>query len=479
MAYPMGSGAIIFTGQYSRDYVAPLLNTLPDLKGRKHAVATTPTLAFFQTVNIEVPLTVSCDLVSTQADHECWIRIYGSAAERTRDASRAPDTKAPKGRGLYGQTHPYPPSDLITEWSSAPFFHNLDTPLAPTAYLAITNLEVGYTGPINLDIEYLPQEQVIPSGIKGDTGLSGRTLLVGTVAPTTANGQDGDSYIYKVYTGAVLTDILYYGQKTGGAWPAGFSLIGPGGTPGTPGNTLLSGTVDPTAGVGVDGNFYINKTAWTIFGPKAAGVWPAGVSLIGPPGPGMANPMTTAGDLIVGGAAGAPARLAKGADGQVLTLVAGAEAWATLAAGGGGSNSVASSTAAQTTITTSMPITTTPQSTDGTQILSTTITPLSATSRLRVQGFVPWSSTNLQTMGGAVFRDLNAAAVGGAMHSTAGGQTLHLVIDFTVPSNVIVATTFSLRVGSLNTQPFTINTYPGYNYWGGLLTAWLRVTEVP
>jgi hypothetical protein len=35
---------------------------------------------------------------------------------------------------------------------------------------------------------------------------------------------------------------------------------------------------------------------------------------------GMTNPMTTAGDIIVAGTAGAPARLAKGSDGQVLTV---------------------------------------------------------------------------------------------------------------------------------------------------------------
>lgn len=39
------------------------------------------------------------------------------------------------------------------------------------------------------------------------------------------------------------------------------------------------------------------------------------------------NPMTTAGDLIVGGTAGAAERLAKGADGKVLGVVAGALAW--------------------------------------------------------------------------------------------------------------------------------------------------------
>lgn len=48
---------------------------------------------------------------------------------------------------------------------------------------------------------------------------------------------------------------------------------------------------------------------------------------------GMSNPMTTAGDLIVGGEDGAAGRLAKGTDGQVLSMVSGAPAWA--AAGGG------------------------------------------------------------------------------------------------------------------------------------------------
>ena len=43
---------------------------------------------------------------------------------------------------------------------------------------------------------------------------------------------------------------------------------------------------------------------------------------------GLTNPMTTAGDIIVAGASGAPARLAKGTEGQVLKMVAGLPAWA-------------------------------------------------------------------------------------------------------------------------------------------------------
>ena len=43
---------------------------------------------------------------------------------------------------------------------------------------------------------------------------------------------------------------------------------------------------------------------------------------------GLSNPMTTAQDVIVGGASGTPARLAVGSNGFVLSVVAGAVAWA-------------------------------------------------------------------------------------------------------------------------------------------------------
>jgi len=54
------------------------------------------------------------------------------------------------------------------------------------------------------------------------------------------------------------------------------------------------------------------------------------------PAAGMANPMTTPADIIVGGTAGAPNRLAKGASGQVLTVdpTTGLLAYATPATGG-------------------------------------------------------------------------------------------------------------------------------------------------
>lgn len=50
------------------------------------------------------------------------------------------------------------------------------------------------------------------------------------------------------------------------------------------------------------------------------------------------NPMTAAGDLIVGGTSGAPQRLAIGANGKVLGVSAGALTWVDQTGGGGGSS---------------------------------------------------------------------------------------------------------------------------------------------
>lgn len=48
---------------------------------------------------------------------------------------------------------------------------------------------------------------------------------------------------------------------------------------------------------------------------------------------GMSNPMTAAGDIIIGGTDGEPEKLAKGTDGKVLKMVSGAPAWADDAGG--------------------------------------------------------------------------------------------------------------------------------------------------
>lgn len=81
------------------------------------------------------------------------------------------------------------------------------------------------------------------------------------------------------------------------------------GEDGADGRTVLSGAGAPGGGTGIDGDFYINTSAWEIHGPKAAGVWPAGVDLIGAQGPqgiqGLTGPQGPQGATGPAGANGA------------------------------------------------------------------------------------------------------------------------------------------------------------------------------
>ena len=105
-------------------------------------------------------------------------------------------------------------------------------------------------------------------GPQGTTGPRGSSVLNGSVDPVAGTGVDGDFYIN-------TTSNAIFGPKASGAWGAGTSIGG---------NSVLNGIVDPTSSNGSNGDFYINTASKTIFGPKASGAWPSGTSIIGPQG---------------------------------------------------------------------------------------------------------------------------------------------------------------------------------------------------
>ena len=122
------------------------------------------------------------------------------------------------------------------------------------------------------------------NGTNGTNGADGRTIRYGTGVPNNALGVDGDSYID-------TTNLMFYGPKASGNWPAGISMKGTAGTNGTNGangangNTILSGSASPPSpAIGVNGDFYYNPATFTIYGPKANDAWPAGVVLKGADG---------------------------------------------------------------------------------------------------------------------------------------------------------------------------------------------------
>jgi len=81
----------------------------------------------------------------------------------------------------------------------------------------------------------------------------------------------------------------------------------------------------PASGTFAVGDFSVDQTGsfWVCTVAGTPGTW-ANVA-----GGGLSNPMTTTGDVIIGGGSGTPARLAIGSAAQVLTVVSGQPAWAT------------------------------------------------------------------------------------------------------------------------------------------------------
>lgn len=103
---------------------------------------------------------------------------------------------------------------------------------------------------------------------------------------------------YTLTSGAVAT---FYRPSTAAVTvlPQGTPISGVNGADGADGKTVRYGTGAPSNALGVDGDFYVNTTyPPTLFGPKSGGVWPAGVSMVGPQGPagaGGGHPFLTGG----------------------------------------------------------------------------------------------------------------------------------------------------------------------------------------
>lgn len=152
----------------------------------------------------------------------------------------------------------------------------------------------------SLAIHATPGGDWVATDVLSATIATGRgpATQAGTGAPAAGLGTNGDIY-YDTASQRL------YGPKTGGSWGAGTSLVGPAGAAGAPGaagaagaagatgaagtngNTVLNGTGAPGAGIGVNGDFYIDTSSAVkpLYGPKAAGAWPGSpTQLVGPAG---------------------------------------------------------------------------------------------------------------------------------------------------------------------------------------------------
>lgn len=120
------------------------------------------------------------------------------------------------------------------------------------------------------------QGPVGPQGVKGDdgtNGVDGATIRSDAGAPDASLGNVGDYYFDK-------TARLLYGPKTEadgwGVAADAVSLTGPAGAAGTDGangTSFSAGAGEPTAADGNEGDFYFDTTTSTFWGPKGETDW--------------------------------------------------------------------------------------------------------------------------------------------------------------------------------------------------------------
>ena len=149
-----------------------------------------------------------------------------------------------------------------------------------------------------------------PQGIQGIAGPTGSTGPQGIAGINGSNGQDGLS-AYQIWlnagnTGTESQFLTALQGATGAQGPQGVAGIagpagntGPQGITGTnganglDGKTILNGNQDPTNSTGNNGDFYINTTTNTLFGPKTSGAWGSGIAVVGPQGAAGTNGKNT------------------------------------------------------------------------------------------------------------------------------------------------------------------------------------------
>lgn len=121
-----------------------------------------------------------------------------------------------------------------------------------------------------------------------------------------------------------------------------------------------------------------------------------------------------------------------------------------------------------------------PQNTEGTEIMSVSLTPKSATSRVRIrfQGQVT-ADANSIAVAAAVFSSASASALrAGFVTIVNSGNALHLAVEHEYVPGTTSALTFSVRVGPINAATVRLNGTPTTRVFGGASAATLVVEEI-
>lgn len=121
-----------------------------------------------------------------------------------------------------------------------------------------------------------------------------------------------------------------------------------------------------------------------------------------------------------------------------------------------------------------------PQNTEGTQFITTTITPQSSTSTLLLVASIgAMTPSATSTITSALFRDSSTGAFAAGAVAISSGLTTFYALSASLSSGSTSSTTFKLRVGMNIAGTLFLNGYAGpTTYYGGVCQSGLTVIEV-
>lgn len=110
-----------------------------------------------------------------------------------------------------------------------------------------------------------------PEGPAGPAGEDGSMIYAGTGSPSSALGEEGDFYLDQ-------STATLYGPKDEVGWGSPVNLQGPSGDDG---NEILSGSGTPSGTLGREGDYYLDKDNYNLYGPKSSSGWGTPINLKG------------------------------------------------------------------------------------------------------------------------------------------------------------------------------------------------------
>ncbi|NGP88234.1 collagen-like protein [Fodinibius halophilus] len=137
--------------------------------------------------------------------------------------------------------------------------------------ITILTLFVGCEGPAG---EQGPQGPKGEQGPVGPAGDDGSKIYSRQGTPSNSKGSNGDYYL-DISTGEM------YGPKNDQGWGTPISLQGPAGQDGKDGSQIYSGSSAPQSSLGKEGDYYLNKSTFDLYGPKTANSWGTPINLKG------------------------------------------------------------------------------------------------------------------------------------------------------------------------------------------------------